>query len=79
MIGELLAADLLPHPNAMTANGKTIFENCAHHRSSNTDVIKIATAPMVQAAGFINLKGNLFDSYYENIGNFIRISQPLSL
>ncbi|MDA8585802.1 dihydroxy-acid dehydratase family protein [Rhodobacteraceae bacterium] len=62
VIGELLEAGLLPHPNALTANGKTIAENCAQRRSENTDVIKTVASPMMQDAGFINLKGNLFDS-----------------
>jgi len=62
VIGELLAADLLPYPNAQTVNGKTILENCGHLRSENSDVIKQVNAPLVQSAGFINLKGNLFDS-----------------
>ena len=62
VIGELLEAGLLPHPDAMTVNGKTIAENCADKRSVNTDVIKSVADPMLQNAGFINLKGNLFDS-----------------
>ncbi len=62
VIGELLQAGLLPHPDALTANGKTIGENCADLRSENSDVIKTVAAPMLQEAGFINLKGNLFDS-----------------
>ncbi len=62
VIGELLAAGLLPHPDALTANGKSMAENCADRRSVNADVIKTADAPMLMDAGFINLKGNLFDS-----------------
>ena len=62
VIGELLAAGLLPHPDALTANGKTMVENCGHLRSVNTDVIKTVDAPLMKDAGFINLKGNLFDS-----------------
>ncbi len=62
VIGELLAAGLLPHPDVVTANGKTMAENCGHLRSQNTEVIKTVAAPMLQNAGFINLKGNLFDS-----------------
>jgi len=62
VVGELLAAGLLPHPDARTANGKTIAENCQECRSTNSDVIRQVAAPMVGAAGFINLKGNLFDS-----------------
>ena len=62
VIGELLAHDLLPHPEAMTANGRSMAENCAGLRPTNSDVIKPVSAPMVAEAGFINLKGNLFDS-----------------
>ena len=62
VIGELLQAGLLPHPDAVTVNGKTMAENCGHRRSENTDVIKTVAAPMLQNAGFLNLKGNLFDS-----------------
>ncbi|MEQ9039742.1 MAG: IlvD/Edd family dehydratase, partial [Silicimonas sp.] len=62
VIGELLAKGLLPHPDALTANGKTMAENCGELRSENTDVIKTVDAPMLKDAGFINLKGNLFDS-----------------
>jgi len=62
VIGELIAADLLPHPDAITANGKTMRENCAHLRSADTKVIKPVSDPLKEQAGFINLKGNLFDS-----------------
>ncbi len=62
VIGELLHAGLLPHPDAITVNGKTMAENCGGLRSQNTDVIKPVAEPMLQNAGFLNLKGNLFDS-----------------
>ena len=62
VVGELMEAGLLPHPDALTANGKTIGENCGERTSENPDVIKTVAAPMMQDAGFINLKGNLFES-----------------
>ncbi|MEP4978612.1 IlvD/Edd family dehydratase [Ascidiaceihabitans sp.] len=62
VVGELIAANLLPHPDAITANGRTMGENCTATRTQNDDVIKTAAAPLMQAAGFINLSGNLFDS-----------------
>ncbi|MYK32444.1 MAG: dihydroxy-acid dehydratase, partial [Boseongicola sp. SB0670_bin_30] len=62
VVGELIEAGLLPHPDALTANGKAIGENCGERRSENPDVIKTVAAPMMQDAGFINLKGNLFES-----------------
>ncbi|MEM8851289.1 MAG: IlvD/Edd family dehydratase [Pseudomonadota bacterium] len=62
VIGQLIAADLLPNPDAVTANGKTIGGNCGGHSSVLPDVIVPVDAPMKVAAGFLNLKGNLFDS-----------------
>lgn len=62
VINELIKNDLLPHPDALTANGKTMAENCAGAEIQNEDVIKPVANPMLPAAGFINLKGNLFDS-----------------
>jgi dihydroxy-acid dehydratase len=62
VVGELLRAGLLPHPDALTANGKTMAENCEAAFSTNDDVILPIDKPMVAEAGFINLKGNLFDS-----------------
>ena len=37
-------------------------ENYGAQRSKNTDVIRTIDAPLMGKAGFINLKGNLFDS-----------------
>ena len=62
VVNQLLEAGLLPHPNAVTANGKTMGENCANTPIENEDVIYPISSPMLQAAGFVNLKGNLFDS-----------------
>ncbi|NCO22150.1 MAG: dihydroxy-acid dehydratase family protein [Rhodobacterales bacterium] len=62
VVGELLKAGLLPHPDAMTVNGKTMAENCGHLATANPEVIKTVGQPMMADAGFINLKGNLFDS-----------------
>lgn len=62
VIGALLRAGLLPNPDAMTANGQTMGDNCAQKASVNDDVIRTVDAPLMQNAGFINLKGTLFDS-----------------
>ncbi len=62
VIGELLKAGILPHPDAITANGKTMAENCGGVLTGNDDVIYSIDAPMLKDAGFINLSGNLFDS-----------------
>ncbi|WP_147125785.1 IlvD/Edd family dehydratase [Shimia ponticola] len=62
VVGELIKAGLLPHPGAITANGQTMGDNCSARKTLNDDVIRTADNPLVAAAGFINLKGNLFDS-----------------
>lgn len=62
VVSELLANDLLPHPQALTVNGQTIADNCSGQTSNDETVIKPVTQAMVAQAGFINLKGNLFDS-----------------
>ncbi len=62
VVSALLGDGLLPHPDVVTANGKTMAENCALRPSTNDDVILPIAAPLKEAAGFINLKGNLFDS-----------------
>ena len=62
VVGELMEADLLPHPNAVTANGESIGKNCSEKRSITPEVIHAVTAPIGAEAGFINLSGNLFDS-----------------
>lgn len=62
VIGELLRSDLLPHPDALTVNGKSIGENCKDAEIMNADVIWPVTKPLKENAGFQNLSGNLFDS-----------------
>ncbi|MBW4706475.1 dihydroxy-acid dehydratase family protein [Roseobacter sp. YSTF-M11] len=62
VVGELIAAGLLPYPDVITANGKTMADNCGDRRSEDTKVIKPASDPLKPQAGFINLTGNLFDS-----------------
>ncbi len=62
VVGELSAAGLLPHPDAITVNGRSMGENCAHLRTKDARVIKTVAAPLREHAGFINLSGNLFDS-----------------
>ncbi|MHA6641455.1 IlvD/Edd family dehydratase [Mesorhizobium sp. A623] len=62
VIAELIRGGLLPHPQAITANGKTMSENCAAVENLDLKVIFTVAAPLKKDAGFINLKGNLFDS-----------------
>jgi dihydroxy-acid dehydratase len=62
VVAELMKAGLLPHPDAITVNGKTIGDNCSGAVNENFDVIRTVAEPLKANAGFINLRGNLFDS-----------------
>ncbi|PVB60037.1 IlvD/Edd family dehydratase [Labrenzia sp. 011] len=62
VVAELMRHGKLPHPDAITVNGKSIGENCEGIITDLPDVIKSYDKPMMERAGFINLKGNLFDS-----------------
>ncbi|AZO04962.1 MULTISPECIES: IlvD/Edd family dehydratase [unclassified Mesorhizobium] len=62
VVAELMKAGLLPHPDAITANGKSMGDNCRDAVNENHEVIRSADQPLKANAGFINLKGNLFDS-----------------
>ncbi len=62
VVKELMAANLLPHPGARTVNGATIGENSSYIQTEDHEVIRPVSNPLKREAGFINLKGNLFDS-----------------
>jgi len=46
----------------LTVNGKTFHENCKNAKIEDEKVIWPYQQPMKEKAGFLNLKGNLFDS-----------------
>ena len=52
----------LIHEHAMTANGRTIGENCRGCEIPTPSVIRPIGEPLKRNAGFIVLRGNLFDS-----------------
>jgi dihydroxy-acid dehydratase len=62
VVAELMKAGLLPHPDAVTVNGRTMGDNCSAAVNENLDVIRTVAEPLKANAGFINLRGNLFDS-----------------
>ena len=61
VIGELMRHDLI-RENALTVNGRTIGDNCRGREAGDADVIRNFDTALVRNAGFLNLKGNLFDS-----------------
>ena len=62
VISELMKENLLPHTKALTVNGKSIGENCKNAENLDANVIRPVSNSLKEAAGFINLTGNLFDS-----------------
>ncbi|MGL4263473.1 MAG: IlvD/Edd family dehydratase [Afipia sp.] len=50
------------HEDALTVNGKTMGENCKDATAPDSDVIRTYDKPLVKDAGFLVLRGNLFDS-----------------
>jgi dihydroxy-acid dehydratase len=61
VVAELIGAGKI-HEGARTVNGKSISENCKGKFSWDRDVIRPYNEPLVKDAGFIVLRGNLFDS-----------------
>jgi dihydroxy-acid dehydratase len=47
---------------ALTVNGKTLYQNCQKAKVLDAAVIWPAKKPMKDQAGFLHMKGNLFDS-----------------
>ncbi len=62
VIAELLTAAALPNPNATTVTAKSVLENYPAAGPQNNDVIRHFDQPITAQAGFLNLRGNLFDS-----------------
>ncbi|MBM3226014.1 MAG: dihydroxy-acid dehydratase family protein [Candidatus Tectomicrobia bacterium] len=50
------------HTEALTVNGKTIGQNCQNRPVQDDDVILPYDRPLKEQAGFLNMKGNLFES-----------------
>jgi dihydroxy-acid dehydratase len=61
VIAELIKAGKIDKTH-LTVNGKTLHANCEGRFTNNPKVILPYSKPMRTKAGFLNLKGNLFDS-----------------
>ena len=62
IVNQLMDNGKLPNPGAMTVNGRTMGDNCAGAEVMDSDVIWPFDKPMKEKAGFLNLKGNLFNT-----------------
>ncbi|RAK52223.1 IlvD/Edd family dehydratase [Phenylobacterium deserti] len=60
VVAQLMGQGLI-HEDAKTVNGRTIGENCRKAQIEDDRVIRPFGQPLVPAAGFLVLKGNLFD------------------
>jgi dihydroxy-acid dehydratase len=61
VLAELIAAGKI-HEGCVTANGRTIGENCKGKFSWDRSVIRAFAEPLKEHAGFKRLSGNLFDN-----------------
>ncbi len=59
VIRRLGEAGLLPNPEALTANGKSIWSNCQASPQYNDEVIRPLDKPLVADGGLCILRGNL--------------------
>jgi len=59
VLRRLGEADLLPHPQAITANGRTLWDNVKDAPHYNDDVIRPLTQPLVADGSLRVLRGNL--------------------
>jgi dihydroxy-acid dehydratase len=61
VVNQLMGQGLI-HEGAMTVNGKTMGDNCRGVAIEDEKVIRPFDQPLKEAAGFVVLSGNLFDS-----------------
>ncbi|ENL8511705.1 dihydroxy-acid dehydratase [Acinetobacter baumannii] len=59
VIRRMGEANLLPHPQVLTVNGQTIWENCQQSPIYNDEVIRKIDNPIRQDGGMCILRGNL--------------------
>ena len=59
VLRRLGEANLLPHPGALTVNGKSLWENVADAPQYNDEVIRPLDKPLVPDGGICVLRGNL--------------------
>jgi dihydroxy-acid dehydratase len=61
VVNELMKHGLI-HEDVITANGRTMGENCRGREAGDRDVIRTFDTALAKEAGFLVLRGNLFDS-----------------
>jgi dihydroxy-acid dehydratase len=61
VVAELMTRNLI-HESALTANGRSLGDNCRAARIEDQAVIRPFDRPLAEQAGFRVLRGNLFES-----------------
>jgi dihydroxy-acid dehydratase len=61
VVNQLMQRGLI-REQALTANGRTLGENCRGRAITDPEVIRTIDRPLKDNAGFIVMRGNLFDS-----------------
>lgn len=59
VIRRMGESNLLPHPNALTVNGESIWDNCQNSPIYNDEVIRTIDNPLREDGGMCVLRGNL--------------------
>ncbi len=59
VIRRLGEADRLPHPQALTVNGKSLWDNCVDAPIYDDEVIRPLDKPLIEDGGICILRGNL--------------------
>jgi L-arabonate dehydrase len=59
VLRRLGEANLLPHPDALTVNGKTLWDNVKTAPNTNDEVIRSLDNPLIADGGIRILRGNL--------------------
>jgi L-arabonate dehydrase len=59
VLRRLGEANLLPHPDALTVNGKSIWENVREAPNHDDNVIRPIDKPLIEDGGICILRGNL--------------------
>ncbi|TIU12029.1 MAG: hypothetical protein E5W40_10460, partial [Mesorhizobium sp.] len=73
VVAELMKAGLLPHPDAMTVNGKTMGDNCSGAVNENLDVIRTVAEPLNHGV----LWSLSINTLFFVLGSLSRASVPL--
>ena len=60
IVYELLKAGKL-HGDALTVTGKSLKDNCENRETTDREMIRTVAEPLRERAGFVVLRGNLFD------------------